>query len=113
MEGLNPAALQYNDTILQLSLESQPPQEVLDEVRTGFSQGSSCTVCLWGGGGSGMRWGVGDADQACRACSPALPATGSEMPGEGAGGRLSAVIGTGYACALLFMAHCPHCVLQP
>ncbi|KAI7838415.1 hypothetical protein COHA_007788 [Chlorella ohadii] len=33
MEGLNPAALQYNDTILQLSLESQPPQEVLDEVR--------------------------------------------------------------------------------
>lgn len=52
MEGLNPAALQYNDTILQLSLESQPPQEVLDEVRTGFSQGSSCTVCLWGWGGS-------------------------------------------------------------
>lgn len=32
-EGLNPAALAYNDSILELSLESQPPQEVIEEVR--------------------------------------------------------------------------------
>lgn len=50
VEGLNPAALAYNDSILQLSLESQPPQEVIEEVRA--------LRVDWLGGKGGMACGA-------------------------------------------------------